>query len=329
MAPTPATTGARPLPRRSVRPRRPRPAALTALPGARIVDDDDRRVRSPAARAAGGRARRQERGGRATCGPSAPSPAAPAGAPVVPLMPTATADDWRQSRDGWRGPAGRRQLHGALRRGRPARLHAAPRQLANRRRPARRMARHKVVARFVAASTISAAPDAPRCPPTCTAPRTPPRGDGGNCVPALVGDTSPHRRHADGRRGSAIGSGRGWPPARPRPARDLRVGLGGVPPARPEIRARRPGAARRVPARGHAHLDRKGPPSRASPKCGGAAGPDGPAVAELDGTHFTIEGPVRRVEAMIAPAGSAGRAVLHAPVAGLQPLRPHLAADPG
>jgi uncharacterized protein (DUF885 family) len=29
------------------------------------------------------------------------------------------------------------------------------------------------------------------------------------------------------------------------------------------------------------------------------------AVAELDGTHFAIEGPVRRVEAMIAPVGSA------------------------
>ncbi len=64
-----------------------------------------------------------------------------------------------------------------------------------------------------------------------------------------------------------------------------------------------PGAS---PLAAMAHLDAKGPAVE------GVAEVRGwlqelmdRAVAELDGRHFTIEGPVRRVEAMIAPAGSA------------------------
>ena len=53
------------------------------------------------------------------------------------------------------------------------------------------------------------------------------------------------------------------------------------------------------------------------------------AIAELDGTHFDLAEPLRRVEAMIAPARQRGGAVLHAALAGLLPARPHLAADAG
>ena len=50
------------------------------------------------------------------------------------------------------------------------------------------------------------------------------------------------------------------------------------------------------------------------------------AIAALDGTHFDLAEPVRRVEAMIAPAGQRRGAVLHAAGAGLLPAGPHLAA---
>ena len=53
------------------------------------------------------------------------------------------------------------------------------------------------------------------------------------------------------------------------------------------------------------------------------------AIDALDGTHFDLAEPVRQVEAMIAPPGQRGRAVLHPPGAGLLPPRPHLAADAG
>ena len=53
------------------------------------------------------------------------------------------------------------------------------------------------------------------------------------------------------------------------------------------------------------------------------------AVAELDGRHFTIEGPVRRVEATIAPAVSAAAPYYTRPSLDSSRSRPHLAADPG
>ncbi len=35
------------------------------------------------------------------------------------------------------------------------------------------------------------------------------------------------------------------------------------------------------------------------------------AIADLDGTHFELAEPIKTVEAMIAPGGQRGRAVLH------------------
>ncbi len=48
------------------------------------------------------------------------------------------------------------------------------------------------------------------------------------------------------------------------------------------------------------------------------------AIDALDGTHFDIAAPVRRVEAMIAPPGGAAAMYYTGPVGGLQPTRPHL-----
>ena len=283
-------------------------AALTALPGARIVDDDDRRcarllrerLEAGLAMSAAGEHLRAVRN---ITGPHQRV------RQLFQLMPTATPDDWAtvarrmarvpQAFDGW---------HGALARGRPARAARGAPPARDRRRPARRVARHPVVARVRRRSAISAHRRLPLAP-TCTAPRTPPPRRRRRCATGSSASTCPRRTaRRTGSARSATGSGRGWPPAPTstcaRPTRGAGRSCGG---STQELRAEAdrvlPGAD---PLAAMAHLDTHGPAVE------GVAEVRGwlqelmdRAVAELDGRHFAIEGPVRRVEAMIAPAGSA------------------------
>ena len=53
------------------------------------------------------------------------------------------------------------------------------------------------------------------------------------------------------------------------------------------------------------------------------------AIEALDGTHFELAERVRKVESRIAPPGGAAAPYYTAPVGGLLPARPHLAADDG
>ena len=51
-------------------------------------------------------------------------------------------------------------------------------------------------------------------------------------------------------------------------------------------------------------------------------------IEELDGTHFDIPGPLKKVEAMIAPPGGAAAMYYTGPVGRLQPARADVVPDP-
>ena len=186
---------------------------------------------------------------------------------------------------------------------------------------------------FVAASTISAAPDGSAlsadlhraadaaAEATAALPRPP-----GRRAPAR------RRRHPGrGRRGALPARGAAGQRHRPRPGRGVRVRLVGVPPARREMRAEAeqilPGA---VPVGG------AGPPRRARPAIEGVDEvrvwlqelmDEADRGAGRHALRTRRAGPP--VESMIAPPGSAAAPYYTRPVGGLLPPRPHLAADDG
>ena len=283
-------------------------AALTALPAARIDDDDDRRcarllrerLEAGLAMSAAGE---HLRAVRTITGPHQRV------RQLFQLMPTATADDWATvARRMARVPQAFDSWHGALAEGARRGLHAAPRQLATVAAQLDEWLDTRWWHGFVA-SAISAAPDgsaldadlhraADAAAEATAALRT-----------RLVGEYLPA---ADGTP-DGVGEERYRLGARLATGADLDLhetyawGWAEFQRLDQEIRAEAdrvlPGAS---PLAAMAHLDATGPAVE------GVAEVRGwlqelmdRAVAELDGTHFAIEGPVRRVEAMIAPAGSA------------------------
>jgi uncharacterized protein (DUF885 family) len=284
-------------------------AVLTALPGARIVDDDDRRcarllrerLEAGLAMSAAGEHLRVVRN---VTGPHQRV------RQLFQLMPTTTADEWATvARRMARVPQAFDSWHGALVEGARRGLHAAPRHLATVAAQLDEWLDTRWWHGFVAASTISAAPDgsalsadlhraADAAAEATAALRT-----------RLVGE---HLPAADGTP-DGVGEERYRLGARLATGADLDLhetyawGWAEFHRLDQEIRAEAgrvlPGAS---PLAAMAHLDAEGPAVE------GVAEVRGwlqelmdRAVAELDGRHFTIEGPVRRVEAMIAPAGSA------------------------
>ena len=179
-------------------------------------------------------------------------------------------------------------------------------------------------------------PPPPTCPRPCgptwtraAAARTRPSR---SCATGCAADVPARRRRAR-RTGSARSATarcvRGWLRRQPRPGRGVRLGLGAVPADH--------GADDRRGGQGAARRDARA--TRCATSTRTARSIDGvdairnwlqdlmdTAMDELDGTHFDLADPVR-VEAMIAPAGQRGGAVLHRAVAGLLPARPDLAAD--
>ena len=169
--------------------------------------------------------------------------------------------------------------------------------------------------------------------PTCTAPRTPPPRRRRHCAPAWSASTCPRPTAPR----TAVGEERYRLGARLATGADLDLhetyawGWAEFHRLDQEIRAEAdrvlPGAS---PLAAMAHLDATGPAVE------GVAEVRGwlqelmdRAVAELDGTHFDDRGAGAPRRGDDRAGRQCRRAVLHAPVAGLQPPRPHLAADPG
>ena len=246
-------------------------AALTALPGARIVDDDDRRcarllrerLEAGLAMSAAGEHLRAVRN---ITGPHQRV------RQLFQLMPTATADDWATvARRMARVPQAFDSWHGALAEGARRGLHAAPRQLATVAAQLDDWLGTRWWHGFVAASTISAAPDgsalsadlhraADAAAEATAALRT--RWSASTCPPP----TAPRTRSAR----SATGSGRGWPPAPTSTCTRPTRGAGRSSTGSTRRSAPRPTGC--CPARPRSRpwptSTRRGRPSRASPRCG-------------------------------------------------------------
>ena len=288
-------------------------------------------LRPAAARAARRRAGRA-RGRRGA--PRADQPVQPGALDPPDLQPDAGRD---------RGGLGRHRPPDGARARRPTaasgrRLEEGGRQRAvrgpapgeHRRRPARRVAGRPVLRR------LRRRPAPRRCGRSCVAAARAADGAVAEIRDYLRDVYAPARPR--GRRTPSAASGTRWPPAAG-PARTsaragagggLRLGLGRAPadPGR---------AARSRPTRSC--------PVRTPMEAMRWLGTNGPAVegveairerlqemmddaiAALDGTHFDLAEPVRRVEAMIAPPGSAAAPYYTRPGAGLLPAGPHLAAD--
>src|SRR4051794_28938880 len=281
-------------------------ATLAALPAAGVVNDDDRRCarllrERLTARLAVGEAGEDLRAVRNIGGPHQSV------RQLFVLMPTATPDDWatvarRMARvpeafDGW---------HAALQEGTRRGLQAAPRQIATVVEQlgdwlgGERSWWHGFVAGGPDEGTLGAdlrrAADAAAEATAVLRDRL-----AGEHLPAAAGtpDAVGEERY---RLGARLATGAdldlreafawGWDEWRRLDA-ELRLEAGRV----------LPGAD---PLAAMAHLDAEGPAVEGVDEVRGWLQElMDRAVAELDGGHFAIEGPVRRVEAMIAPVGSA------------------------
>jgi uncharacterized protein (DUF885 family) len=281
-------------------------AALAALPAARVVDDDDRRCarllrERLEAQLAVSEAGEHLRAARNIGGPHQRV------RQLFVLMPTATEDDWaavarRMARvpeafDGW---------HAALAEGDRRGLHAAPRQLATVVDQlgdwlgGPRSWWHEFVAAGPAGGTLRA--DLHRAADAAAEATAVLRGRlAGAHLPAAEGtpDAVGEVRY---RLGSRLATGAdldlreafawGWAEWRRLDA-ELRAEADRV----------LPGAD---PLAAMAHLDTEGPAVEGVEEVRSWLQElMDRAVGELGGTHFAIDGPVRRVEAMIAPVGSA------------------------